>query len=250
MSDEARYYVKRYSPFTNGTFWVHYALADIANAQHDYELWVTPSRLMDEWPFSERTIQRAYTVLEEDGFLERLTDPAPGRPVRYRLLMPEIQTNGRSCGLTHVRQNDANARQNVGDARQDGDRSPITRTEKNTGSKNRARDQLFDALVEVCQIDPKALTSSARGAANRAIKELREVGAEPEQIVQAARAYRTRYPGAVVTPSALAKHWPSLLEGSPAPAQTAAPQCSECRGTGYVTEDNDARIVSPCWSCS
>jgi len=128
---------------------------------------------------------------------------------------------------------------------------PLVKKEKDfLGSKNRARDQLFDALVEVCQIDPKALTSSARGAANRAIKELREVEAEPEQIVQAARAYRTRYPGAAVTPSALAKHWPSLLEGSPAPAQTAAPQCSECRGTGYVTEDNDARIVSPCWSCS
>jgi hypothetical protein len=130
----------------------------------------------------------------------------------------------------------------------------ITRTkeqEPHLGAKApRARDALFDALVLVCQIDPKALTSSARGAANRAIKELREVGAEPEQIVQAARAYRTRYPGAAVTPSALAKHWPSLLEGSPAPAQTAAPQCSECRGTGYVTEDNDERIVAPCSACS
>ena len=128
----------------------------------------------------------------------------------------------------------------------------ITRTkeqESNLGAKApRANDLLFDALVMVCKINPKALTSSARGAANRAIKELRQVGAEPEQIIQAASAYRLRYPDSAVTPSALAKHWPSLLE-APAPAQPVGPTCAECRGTGYVTEDNDERMVSPCWSC-
>ena len=127
---------------------------------------------------------------------------------------------------------------------------PLVKNEKDLlGAKApRARDQLFDALVMVCQIDPTALTSSARGAANKAIKELREVGAEPEQVVQAASAYRLRYPGAAVTPSALAKHWPSLLEPS-APAQPTGPTCADCRGTGNVTEDNDERMVGPCWTC-
>ena len=226
------------------------AVAD--HADHDGDnAWPSVGRIARMVGINPRNAQRYIRQLEEEGYLVivqqrggNMNTPDDRRPNLYRVVL----RNG--AGDTPESE-----RGGAGDTPRGGagDTLSVRGTIQTTGAKApRARDALFDALVEVCQIDPKALTSSARGAANRAIKELREVGAEPEQIVQAARAYRTRYPGAAVTPSALAKHWPRLLEGSPAtaPARPEGPTCSECRGTGYVTEDNDERMVAPCSACS
>lgn len=98
MSDEARNYVKRYSPFTGTTFWFHYVMADIANAQHGYELFVGDARLTREWPFSRRAIVRSRAELLEAGFLTQLGTSQPGRPVRYRFEFPDVVENARHIG--------------------------------------------------------------------------------------------------------------------------------------------------------
>jgi hypothetical protein len=77
----------------------------------------------------------------------------------------------------------------------------------------RRRDELFDALAGACGIEVAELTRSARGALNRARKDLGEVGATPEDVAARADRYRRRWPAMTLTPSALAKHWPELADG-------------------------------------
>lgn len=84
----------------------------------------------------------------------------------------------------------------------------------------RPRDPIFDALCEVCAIDPQQLTSSARGALNKARKEIVSLGATDEDVRRKAHAYRVAYPAISLTPSALVKHWPAL--GSPTTVKPSA----------------------------
>lgn len=100
---------------------------------------------------------------------------------------------------------------------------PSTETETDTstlGAKTRRQrppDPIWDALVEALRIDVKQLTTTARGAVNRAVAELRAVEATPQQIAERAHAYRRTYPNTSLTPSALVKHW-AQLNGHKPPA--------------------------------
>ena len=97
----------------------------------------------------------------------------------------------------------------------------------------RERDLSFEKLAEVCGVDITALTPTARGALNRALSDIRSATEELDDgelalvIESKAATYRKVMDGALLTPTALAKHWPSL-EGMAAAA--AAP-------TTYVTHD-------------
>jgi hypothetical protein len=74
----------------------------------------------------------------------------------------------------------------------------------------RPRDDLFDTVADVCGITVAELTPSARGALNKALKDLRSVDAQPGEVADRAAAFRRRYKLASLTPMALAKHWPQL----------------------------------------
>ncbi len=77
---------------------------------------------------------------------------------------------------------------------------------------SRAPDLLFEAVCEACSIDWRSLTNGGRGPVNRAVGDLRQVGAQPEQVHQRALAYRIVYPDVALTPTALSKHWASIEE--------------------------------------
>jgi hypothetical protein len=77
--------------------------------------------------------------------------------------------------------------------------------------RERQPDILFDTLAKTCAIDTANLTASARGALNRAVKELRDVNATPAQITAVAKSYRNQYPNATLTPMALVKHWSAFV---------------------------------------
>jgi hypothetical protein len=81
----------------------------------------------------------------------------------------------------------------------------------------RKRDELFDALVAAWGVDPAELTDSARGALNRALKELRAVEATPAEVTVRVERYRRRHPKWEFTPTALAKFWASLSADSDNP---------------------------------
>lgn len=77
----------------------------------------------------------------------------------------------------------------------------------------RRRDDVFEAVATVCFGDDwqTGLTPTARGPLNRAVKELKAVGASPGDVVARAEAY-VRWLGQRPTPPALVKHWPRLAD--------------------------------------
>ena len=119
--------------------------------------------------------------------------------------------------------------------------------------RQRKPDLLFEAVIEACGIDASRMTASARGSINRAVKELREAGADPESIMPAARNYQSRYANAALTPAALAKHYPALATlSATAPAakqdETRKP-CPDCERSGWITEDIESKTVVQCGRC-
>lgn len=75
----------------------------------------------------------------------------------------------------------------------------------------RQPDPLFDALCFVTKTSASHLTVSNRGMLNRALKELRTVGATPEDILKRSQVYVERF-RQTPTPGALVRHWASLSE--------------------------------------
>lgn len=90
MSDEARTFVKLYSPFSNGTWWFHYVLADKANHDHNYELFWRVDAMLNEWPaLTRHIVSEGRQALLDGGYLKQLEAPAPGRPGRYRFIFKD-----------------------------------------------------------------------------------------------------------------------------------------------------------------
>ncbi|MBI1757994.1 MAG: hypothetical protein HYR62_01980 [Actinobacteria bacterium] len=88
--------------------------------------------------------------------------------------------------------------------------------------RRRPRDDLWDAIVDACHVDTTSMTGPARGACNRAVAELRKIGASPGEIARHAEAFREHWPGVTLTPSALVRRWSEV--GQPPPrAAPAAP---------------------------
>lgn len=79
----------------------------------------------------------------------------------------------------------------------------------------RARDPLWDAVTEACGIDPSGITKAMRGELAAAVKALREVNVDPAEVPARARAYRKMMTNAILSPSALAKWWPTLNPKAP-----------------------------------
>lgn len=73
--------------------------------------------------------------------------------------------------------------------------------------QGRAPDLLWEAVMDACGIDPASVTDTARGRYNRAVGDLRKVGATPGEVTDRAQVYRVRFAEVALTPSALASHW-------------------------------------------
>ena len=78
--------------------------------------------------------------------------------------------------------------------------------------ERRTKDNLFETVAQACGINLTGMTRSARGQLNKACKELREIDATADQVKAKAKAYRTQYPNATLTPTALVKHWSSFAD--------------------------------------
>ena len=87
-----------------------------------------------------------------------------------------------------------------------------TLADKPQESPTKKRDTLFETIAEVCGISLTGMTRSSRGQVNKALKELKEINATEEQVRHKAKAYKTQYQNATLTPTALVKHWSSFGE--------------------------------------
>jgi len=106
----------------------------------------------------------------------------------------------------------------------------------------RPPDLLWEAVVREVGIDLDRVTSSARGGINAAVGQLRRVGANADDIGPAAKAYARKFPGAALTATALAKHWPTL-GGSSRPQPVDCVRCG--RPLGASRQDSQAGPVCP-----
>jgi len=117
------------------------------------------------------------------------------------------------------RVSDQNHLRGTGGAAREGDQEEtVVLPDSAPPKKKRARklDPIWEALVEALGFAPE--TTSERGRWNKAIKELRQIGATPEQIGARSREYLSRFQGrASLTPTALTSNW-SLLASAPKPA--------------------------------
>ena len=93
-------------------------------------------------------------------------------------------------------------------------------------SAKRPTDPLWEAVLSVCGIDCTELTASSRGAINRAVADLKRIRADPAEVPARAKRWAQVFPGATLTPSALAKHWPQLNGTKPGVSKQRA--CSAC----------------------
>lgn len=93
MSSEAVGWVLARSPVTGVALLVHVVLADAANADYGYELWMRQGALALKARTTRQTVNKVLAELEERGLLE-LVNATPGGTNRYRLLMPELPSIG------------------------------------------------------------------------------------------------------------------------------------------------------------
>lgn len=198
----------------------------------------------------DRTVTDSLTRLAEAGLLERVVNGAPDarmrgdrRPNLYRVLL----TDGVSCGDTRCRWCDgqrgvAGASNGVSPERSTGCREATPKPVVNRqgtvlapptaiASKQRERDELWEAVLAATGTRPEDVTDSHRGAIAKAVGDLRKVDATPDEVHVRARRFRTTWPKLTLTANALARHWAEF--GAPAPAE-ADPRGTFLPGTGWV----------------
>jgi DNA-binding transcriptional ArsR family regulator len=189
------------------------ALADHANG--DGECWPSMKRIADRSDISARHVSRAINELVDLGLVEKANRRRHGGQYRgwdYRLLIqqtPAASGHGRPVTSGHGRPSpaDTGVRSEPSENRKE---EPLAAAPRE--APTRKADDLFVTVAQVCGISLDGITRTARGQLNKAVKELREVQATPEQIHHKAKAYRTQYPNATLTPTALTKHWSSFAQ--------------------------------------
>lgn len=231
------------------------ALADWAN-DGGY-CWPSSEALAQKARMSRATVFRVLADLEQAGYVERQV--RPGHSTMYRVVPrptrqgcqpdtpPDDETGGshsetgltgetgrgltgETGGVSPVRHRttreppeepspfappDGNADEGGQLTLLPGSRQPATST-----VRRRQRDHLWEAVMDACGVDAAAIPRAARGAYNRAVKDLRDVGATPEQIRDRAAVFRLTWPGASLTPTALARRWSEVSRLQPRPATT------------------------------
>jgi hypothetical protein len=78
--------------------------------------------------------------------------------------------------------------------------------------KEKPRDEIWDAVMWVCRINTSGIPAGARSGYGKVVKELKQLGATPQDIHERGAAYRIAYRDAPLTPHALIKHW-AQVEG-------------------------------------
>jgi biotin operon repressor len=188
------------------------ALADHANS--DGECWPSMKRVAELTGISSRQVSTHITKLEGLGYVTkgaRRRWEGQLRGWEYRVNLRQNPTSGSvlpvASGSPASAPAEADFRSEPTENRK---KEPLA--DKPPESSTKKKDNLFETVTEVCGIDPTEMTRSSRGQVNKALKELREVGATEQQVRHKAKAYRTQYPNATLTPTALVKHWSSFGE--------------------------------------
>ena len=89
MSVKAMTWVFENSPYSLGTRLVHLAIADIANEDNDWQVWVSHSKIAAKAKVSRATVVSALAKMVADGFME-IIESHRGAAATYRFLRPDL----------------------------------------------------------------------------------------------------------------------------------------------------------------
>jgi len=188
-----------------------------------------------------RTAQRHIAKLKDRGLLVEVTPAAGTKPAEYRVVLEALDVGAADCRpMAQVAQGGGTDATPGGGAGGTGGAAPMppepsteptsTATVSNqplgahareseaqqaqlltvdavaTVRRQRQPDPLWDAVMHVCGVDTSAIPESARGKYGRVVKELKAIGATPDDVLVRAASYKMRYPG-TITPNALLMHW-------------------------------------------
>lgn len=92
----------------------------------------------------------------------------------------------------------------LGTGNREGNEEPGTGIAPQTA---RARDPIFDALITTWDLDSRELTEAERGRVNKAAKQLRDVGADPNEIPARKQMFQAQWPDVTATMLAVAGRW-------------------------------------------
>jgi biotin operon repressor len=250
------------------------ALADQANS--DGTTYLGQESIARKLEMSDRTVRRAISELQEGGFLRvearKWEDSKRQRTNLYWLSVGtklEATVSGRSVRLSKPEDTESYGPEDTmtgGPEDTVSSQEPLAKEplanepktlgpDRPTARKPKAPDELWDTLVAATGYAPE--TKSERGKWNRALKELRDLGATPEQVEARCREYQRRWPTMSLSPNALAGHWAALAQKSqvdprnaPAPYRNIGPPpeppepgcehtpdesvCDECRNANLA----------------
>jgi hypothetical protein len=175
------------------------------------------------------TVQPRFVEGRQTSSLYTLRAVEPGSVVRS-----PVSTRGDSPvppgGVTAVPQNE----------------SQMNETTTAPAAPPRKADVLFEALASVGGHDLSRLTRAERGRINAAAKQLRELGATPDDVTAARKVWVSLYPSARCTVMALVNHWSELQRSSP--ARAAGPNgrssCDVCATAWSVHTDELCALFS------
>jgi hypothetical protein len=115
-----------------------------------------------------------------------------------------------------------------------------------------ATDELDDAVLATCGIDPAETTDTAAAGYRKAVASIRRAGGTPDEVWVRARVFGKKFPNATLTPHALDKHWSQCARAGPPPPLRVVPEnaCPDCREhlPGQVP-DPDGRGYRACPTC-
>ena len=186
-------------------------LAD--NANDEGLAWPTQKRLATECELGERTIREHIEALRALGLIEVVrAEDQRGRPAQYRFLISgENGLKPRRLAAKSAGVSGGNGRSLIG-------RRTVKEPERANALSSRPRreDPLWELLTAELG-EPQ--TRSERGRRNKALKELRDVGATADEVRLRIAAYRRRWPEIELTATGLAANW-SLLGSQNGSAST------------------------------
>jgi hypothetical protein len=235
MSVDATSWVWNHSKAKRSARLVLLCIADHAHSDGT-NAWPGLKRIAERTQLSERRVQDAIRELISKGELERTVNGggpanmrADKRPNLYKVVLPKTKS-----GMDEVSTPQSNGADEVSTPRDgrsvypgagrgmDEVSTQTVREKIEPSVKNplaiaspQKRDLLFESLISELGISAEDLTSTSRGAVNKALKELRAVGATPVELRRRCGIYRETYPNLSLTAPALAKHWPQLARGQP-----------------------------------
>lgn len=212
MSIETMVWVLHQSPLRGAEKVILLGIANHADA-HGENAWPSVSTLARYANVSERSVQRSLKQMESDGHIRirrqrggTADTPNDRRPNLYTVVMNGVtRTSPRQVEMTLV----DTSRDDVGVVHGVTQVSPEPSYEPSVKETRRARrpNPLWDTIVDVCGYDAEALTKSEQGRVGKAVSELKQVGATPDDVAERARAYRKEWPDVELTPQALTSNW-------------------------------------------